>query len=161
MRKAGRDEEKGNSGNLRYGVKLLWDKETGGRAYVEGFPPLLFDRPVKFGGKSRFPCPDHYFFSAVGGCVITTFLFFRGRLKLKMKELQVSVQGEVNSVGPEGYRVANLDIVVHVGVDEGERSKAEKCAELAREFCHLTRSLERGIPVSVKYEVGIVDSDEK
>ena len=145
MRRVKRSFEK----NLRYAVELVWDKESGGKAYVRDFPPLGLDMPLDFGGKSRFPCPDELFFSAVGGCVLTTFLHFKERLELSLKGLRVSVKGNVGSIGPEGYRITAIDVLITMEVDDEERLKAEKCAELAKEYCHLTRSLEQGIPIKV------------
>jgi uncharacterized OsmC-like protein len=42
---------------------------------------------------------------------------------------------------------------MNVDVDEEEKLKAEECAELTKDFCHLTRSLEKGIPVKVTTNV--------
>lgn len=145
--------------NLKYNVNLFWDKESGGKAYVRNFPPLRFDIPVEFGGKSRFPCPDELFFSAVGGCLLTTFLYFKERLKLNLRGLQVSVQGTVDSVGSKGYQISSLEIIINVEADEEEKVKAERCAELAKEYCHLTRSLENGIPVKVSHKINNPDDD--
>jgi len=145
--------EKKGFKNLKYGVMLIWDMESGGKAYIRDFPPLELDMPVEFGGKSRFPCPDDLFFSAIGGCLLTTFLYFNERLKLNLRGLQVSVNGTVGSIGPEGYRVTGIEAVIHVEVDEEEKLKAEKCAELTKDYCHLTRSLEHGIPIKVWSDV--------
>jgi organic hydroperoxide reductase OsmC/OhrA len=142
---------------LEYEVKLIWDNESGGDAYISGFPKLKLDMPVEFGGKGRFPCPDELFFSAVGGCLLTTFLYFKERLKLNLRGLQVSVRGTVDSVGPKGYRIKDIEATFHVEVDEEEKLKAEECTELARDYCHLTRSLERGIPIEVWSEIEVVD----
>ena len=144
---------KDKSGNLEYNIRLLWDEESGGEAYVRNFPPLQFDMPTDFGGKSRSPCPDELFFSAIGGCLVTTFLYFKNRLDLKLLGLRVSVQGTVGSVGLKGYRIKSIKTALYVEVDEKETVKAEKCAELAKEFCHLTRSLERGVPIEAQYEI--------
>jgi organic hydroperoxide reductase OsmC/OhrA len=143
--------------SLEYKVKLVWDNESGGEAYICGFPKLKLDTPVEFGGKGRFPCPDELFFSAVGGCLLTTFLYFKERLELNLKGLQVSIHGTVDSVGPEGYRVTGIEATIHVEVDEREKSKAEECIGLAEDYCHLTHSLERGIPIKVRSEIRVLN----
>jgi organic hydroperoxide reductase OsmC/OhrA len=143
----------GKSGKLEYNIRLLWDEESGGEAYIRNFPPLQFDMPTDFGGKSRFPCPDELFFSAIGGCLVTTFLYFKNRLELNLLGLRVSVQGTVDSVGLKGYRIKNIKTALSIEVDAEETVKAEKCAELAKEFCHLTRSLELGISIEVQHEI--------
>jgi organic hydroperoxide reductase OsmC/OhrA len=138
---------------IEYKVKLVWDAESGGNVYITDFPKLKIDMPVEFGGKGRFPCPDELFFSAVGGCFLTTFLYFKERLKIKLRDLQILVQGTVENVGPKGYRISEIQITMNVDVDEEEKLKAEECAELTKDFCHLTRSLETGIPIKVTSNV--------
>ena len=138
---------------LEYQVKLVWDAESGGDVYITGFSKLKIDMPVEFGGKGRFPCPDELFFSAVGGCFLTTFLYFKERLKIKLRDLQILVQGTVKNVGPKGYRISGIQITMNVDVDEEDQLKAEECAELTKDFCHLTRSLETGIPIKVTSKV--------
>lgn len=139
--------------NLEYEVKLIWDTESGGDVHIRSFPKLKLDMPVEFGGRGRFPCPDELFFSAIGGCLLTTFLYFKERLKLDLRGLRVSVRGTIKSLGPKGYRIKDIKVIIYVEVDEGEKSKAKECIELARDYCHLTRSLERGIPIKVWSEI--------
>ena len=142
--------------NLEYRVKLVWDTESGGDIFIRHFPKLKLDIPVEFGGKSRFPCPDELFLSAVGGCFLTTFLYFKERLRIELRSLQVLVNGTVDYTGPEGYRIKKIEIIIHVEVDREEKLKAEECVELTKTFCHLTRSLEEGIPIKVKSECKLV-----
>ncbi len=139
--------------NLNYRVKLVWDDESGGDVYIRRFPRLKIDIPEKFGGKSRAPCPDELFFSAIGGCLLTTFLYFKKKLELELRELEVIVQGTLDYAGRRGYRIADIGVVMSIDVDEEEGSKAEECVELTREYCHLIRSLEKGIPIRIESEI--------
>jgi len=138
-----------DSKSLEYEITLVWDTKSGGRAFIRDFRPLEFDMPTEFGGGSRFPCPDEHLFSAVGGCLLTTFLYFRKRLRLSLRDLRVSVRGTVDSVGPKGYRITGIEASIAVEVDAREKSKAEKCAELTKDYCHIARSVEAGFPVKV------------
>jgi len=138
-----------DSKSLQYEITLVWDTESGGRAFIRDFRPVEFDMPTEFGGRSRFPCPDEFLFSAVGGCLLTTFLYFKKKLRLSLRDLRVSVRGTVDSVGPMGYRITGIEVSIGVGVDAREKTKAEKCVELAKDYCHITRSIEAGVPVEV------------
>ena len=145
-----------NSRSLKYEVKLLWDGESGGEAHIRETPALKIDMPVEFGGRGRFPCPDELFFSAVGGCLLTTFLYFKEKLRFFLRGLQVSVKGIVNLIGPKGYRIAGIEAFIRIEVDEKEKLKAEKCAELTRDYCHITRSLEQAIPLRISSKITCV-----
>lgn len=141
--------------NLKYEVELTWDGETGGEAHIGSFPALRLDMPVDFGGKGKFPCPDELFFSAVGGCLLTTFLYFKEKLRLHLRGLQVSVKGAVDLIGKKRYQIMGIEALIKVETDENERLKAKECAELARDYCHITRSLEPSFPIKISAEIQI------
>ena len=142
--------------HLKYEVELAWDKETGGEARIGKFPPLKLDMPIEFGGKGRFPCPDELFFSAVGGCLLTTFLYFKEKLRLHLRGLQVSVKGVVDLIDKKRYQITGIEALIKVETDENEKLKAKECAELARDYCHITRSLEPSFPIKVSAEIQIL-----
>ncbi len=141
------------SKNLEYDLDLIWDKQSGCHVNIQGFPKTKLDMPVEFGGMSSAPCPDELFFTAIGGCILTTFIYFKERLKLNLKGLRVSVQGTVDYLGSKGYRISEIKIVVNVEVPKDEKLKAEECTELATNYCHLTRSLEEGIPLKISSKI--------
>jgi len=137
--------------NLKYEVVLAWDKETGGEAHIGSFPAIRLDMPVEFGGKGRFPCPDELFFSAVGGCLLTTFLYYKKKLRLRLKGLQIPVKGTVDFTGKKGYEITGIEATFKIETDETERAK--ECAELAKHYCHIARSLEPTIPIKISTKI--------
>ncbi len=141
---------------IRCMVRVVWDMESGGVSYIRDLTPLILDTPVEFGGRGRSYCPDELFLSAIGGCLLTTFLYFKRRLRLNIKGLQVSIYGSTDLIGPEGYRITGITAVIHVEVNVEEKEKTEECIELTREYCHLTRSLEHTIPIKIKHEIRTV-----
>lgn len=141
------------NGTLKYEVELMWDKESGAEAKTTKNHTFNLDMDSEFGGKGRYPCPDELFLSALGGCFITTFLWFKERIKFNIKNLGVSVEGIVSHVGPKGYRITGIAAAITVEVDEKERENAKKAAELTREYCHLTRSIDSAIPINFSAEI--------
>jgi len=144
-----------NPKHLKYQIKLLWDGKSGGEVDFKGFT-LRLDTPVEFGGRGRYPCPDELLFSAVGGCLLTTFLYFQRKLRLRLEDLQVTISGDIDLIGPEGYRITRIEAVLHIQTIEEEEAKAKECAALTRDFCHITRTLERAIPTEISAEVTCV-----
>jgi organic hydroperoxide reductase OsmC/OhrA len=142
---------------LEYDLKLVWDNQSGG---VISFRDVMLnlDTPVTFGGRGRFPCPDEYFFAAVGGCYLTTFLYFKEKLELKLHDLLITVRGVVSYGGPRGYRIQKINISIAVGIDQRDRSRAIECLDYTQQFCHLTRSIEEGIPVEASVDIHEVDT---
>lgn len=144
--------------NLKYETELIWDLESGVKVhtrevYTGEAHELKLDMPIEFGGKGRFPCADDLFFSAVGGCILITFLYFKAQLGLRLKGLQVLVKGKVDLVGMRRYEVTDIEVIIHIETEEKERPKAEECVELTRYYCHLGRVLNPAIPLRISTEV--------
>jgi len=138
---------------LRYGAVVRWDKESGGEVSCKEAVGFKVDMPTEFSGRGRYPCPDQVFLASIGGCLLTTFLYFKRRLDLEAEDVRVSVDGEVALVGAEGYRIEWVEAILHVKAKSGEGDLARRCAELARDYCHITRTIEKALPVRVYVEV--------
>ena len=132
-------------------INLLWDGESGGEVNIRNHPPLRLDTPVEYGGKGRYPCPDEIFLSAIGGCLLTTFLYFKRKIRLHLEGLRISVSGNVGLVGPEGYRITDLKAVIRIKTSKEEEANVKKCVEWTKDYCHITRALT--VPVKISMEI--------
>jgi organic hydroperoxide reductase OsmC/OhrA len=139
--------------HLEYKVNLLWDGKSGGTIPFEKYPALKLDTPIEFGGEGRYPCPDELFISAVGGCLLTTFLYFRRKFDFPLEKLQISINGTVDSIPREGYRLTSIEAKLHITTNKNEEATAKKCAEYTKTFCHITRVLEQAIPIEMTVDV--------
>ena len=102
---------------------------------LEDHHPIPLDTPSYFGGEGIHPCPDELFFSSIGGCLLTTFLYFQRRLELPLKDVQISVRGEVKFLGPKGYTIDETYANIKIKTTSDAASKAERCAKLTEVFC--------------------------
>lgn len=144
---------------MDYHVDVLWDGETGGSVRCDKCDELRIDMPEDFEGHGRSPCPDQLFLASIGGCLLTTFIHFANRFQLGIGDLGISVEGEVSLIEGVGYRIRSVEVKVRVEADTEEVEVAEKCAELARDYCHITKSIENAIPVDVAIEVSSTHAD--
>lgn len=140
---------------LQYSVEVTWDNHTGGEVNIGRFPGLRLDMPVEFGGEGRYPCPDELFLSAVSACLLTTFLYFKKGMKIELEEFHVSAKQTIEKPKTDGYRMTGIDASIRVKVRRQDRRKAEKCVELARKYCHITRTLETAIPIRISTEIQV------
>jgi organic hydroperoxide reductase OsmC/OhrA len=140
---------------IEYKVDLSWDGKSGGEITLPKGSTLHIDIPKEFGGEGRYLCPDELFFSAVGGCLLTTFLYMHKKLKFNLKGLRISVDGDVESHGPEGYRVTGTHVNLNVETDDKGKDEAQDCVEMTKKFCHITRSIERCMLVEVSSKVTV------
>ena len=139
--------------HLSYQVNVDWDGASGGLVECENCGDLKLDMPREFSGLGRNPCPDQLFLAAIGGCLLTTFLHFRSRLKLDVEDVRIMVSAEIDLKPSEGYRIGSVNAVMRIRADAEDEELARRCAELARDYCHITRSIEPSLPVDVAIEV--------
>jgi hypothetical protein len=52
------------------------------------------------------------------------------------------------------FRVTGIDVELNPEVLEGDRQRQERCQKLFEDFCIVTESVRRGIPVNVKVAEG-------
>ena len=139
---------------LNYEAEAIWDGLTGGNVVV-GEYTVSFDTPLEYGGQGSAPCPDQLFLSAIGGCLLNTFLSFRRRLGAETRSVKIKTGCRVELRNPNGYRLTQISATIRVATEKGEESRNRRCAELARDYCHITKSIESAVPVDVEI---VVDS---
>jgi organic hydroperoxide reductase OsmC/OhrA len=138
---------------LQYRVELKWDGKTGGTVECQNCGDLKIDMPQDFAGFGRSPCPDQLFLASIGGCLLTTFLHFARRLHLDVRDIRIPVREQISLRKSEGYRITAVEAEIQVDTDGEYVELAGRCAELARDYCHITRSMEASIPVNVSIKV--------
>ncbi len=138
--------------HLVYTSKAEWNHNSGGTAKVDGFK-IDFDTPQEHGGNGTSPCPDQLFMTSLAGCIVNTFNYYRRMLKADTLDLKVDVSSDIELTETSGYRVTGININIRVWTDEENHELNKKCAERATEFCHLTKSIEKAIPIETSITV--------
>lgn len=130
---------------IEYYSSSEWDGQTGGTATVPNNQKIVYDTPKSYGGKGDGLCPDELFVSAILGCLNNTFLDFQRKFEMELKSL--SFKGKATGIfDGEGYKITGVTVSGEVVVGEDELGTGERCVELMREYCHLTRTIEDCIP---------------
>jgi uncharacterized OsmC-like protein len=142
--------------DLRFQANLVWDGESGGEVRAGKFQGLKLDMPIEFGGNGRYPCPDELFLSAVAGCLLTTFLYFRKRLKVDVTGFRISISATLHG-GLEGYRLADMEATIFAEAKKSNEPEVKRCIELAKQYCHLTRTLEKAVSIRILDTIMVVD----
>ncbi len=137
---------------LHYHAYSKWDKESGGVADTGNFL-IPFDTPEEYNGRETSPCPDQLFLASLTGCLLNTFLYYKNELGAETLDIQVDADAEITLMSPIGYRMTGIDIRIKVESSEDYLELNKTCAERARDFCHLTKSIEEAIPITVTIEI--------
>ena len=137
---------------LKYSAEAQWNHESGGTVQVDGFT-IDFDTPHEHGGNETAPCPDQLFMTSLAGCIINTFNYYRAMLDAETQDIKVTVSSDIELTKTSGYRVTGIKIDLRVWSDEENHELNTKCAERAIDYCHITKSIEKAIPIETSIEV--------
>ncbi|HUC76376.1 MAG TPA: OsmC family protein [Vicinamibacterales bacterium] len=114
---------------------------------VPGAPTIRFDEPAPLGG-ARAPNAAAVLGAAVGNCLAASLTFCLRRARMDVKDLTVNVTTHVARNERGRFRIDGIDVELEpvVGADG---ARLERCSELFEDFCTVTASVQRGIPVRV------------
>lgn len=121
--------------------KVRWDWETA--------PPLLMDEPAPLGGQ-RGPNASRLVAAAVGNCLTASLLFCLQRSKIPVAGAVTRVTGTVTRNEKGRLRLGGFRVRIELPVDAGEADRFARCLSLFEDYCVVTESVRRGIPVEVE-----------
>jgi len=140
--------------HLHYAAEAKWDHETGGTAQLDGFTQR-FDTPHEHDGNETAPCPDQLFAASLAGCIINTFNYYRRILEAETRDLTVNASMDIELTDTDGYRVTGINIDIQVWSDQENKDLNQRIAERAKEYCHITKSIEPAIPINTQITIHI------
>lgn len=136
---------------MEYVANTEWDGKTGGIARLRE-SELVFDTPEIYGGRGQGLCPYRLFIAGVLGCLNNTFLDVKRRSELEL--ISFSLEGKlIVQFDGEGYSITKLLVTGEVEVGEEALYLGERCVELAKKYCPLTRSTKDCIPIEYAIKV--------
>ena len=111
-------------------------------------PSILFDEPEPLGG-NRAPNAAAVLGAAVGECLAASLAFCLRRARVGVDGLTARVTTRVTR-NPEGrFRIGGIDVELVPEVADADRARLGRCEALFEDFCVVTESVRRGIPVNV------------
>ena len=112
-------------------------------------PELVLDEPEPL-GKGRGPNAARLVGAAVANCLAASLVFC---LKSKFRQIPGPVRamasGRLERNERGRYRIAAIDVVLSLAEASGQMPHQERCLEQFEDFCVVTESVRRGIPVAV------------
>ena len=114
---------------------------------VPGPPSVMFDEPPPLGG-GRAPNAAAVLGAAVGNCLAASLAFCLRRAHVDVVHLNANVTTHVVRNEKGRFRIGSIDVelVPELGkIDAG----IGRCEELFEDFCTVTASVRKGIPIHV------------
>lgn len=116
---------------------------------LPGLPPLALDEPPPL-GENRGPNATRVLGAAIGHCLAASLLFCLSKARVEVGHVAVRVTGTVTRNDEGRLRVGDLRVALAPTVRPSDRERIARCLELFEEFCIVTGSVRRGIPVQVE-----------
>lgn len=118
--------------------KVFWQGGLKTSSVVRGFE-LGTDKPKSDFGTNTDPAPMEVFISGMGACLLSTFVWAVFRAHVEIEDCTVDVKATTTKTGDDGISGAIMKLTVWS--DDENRKKLEKCFDLAKNTCTLTKSV--------------------
>lgn len=116
---------------------------------TEGLPPIVFDEPPPL-GEGTGPNAASVLAAAIGNCLAASFAFCLRKVRLEPVDVSAEVVAHVVRNEQGRFRIKSIDVELAPEVLEQDRPRLQRCEQLFEDFCIVTESVRRGIPVNVK-----------
>jgi uncharacterized OsmC-like protein len=115
---------------------------------IPGRPSIVFDEPEPL-GTNRAPNAAAVLGAAVGNCLAASLAFCLRKSRIDVRDLTVDVTTHVAKNEKGRFRVRAIDVALSPVIGAGDSAKFERCEDLFEDFCIVTASVQRGIPVNI------------
>ena len=114
----------------------------------ENMPSLIVDETMPI-GLGAGPNPARLLASAVGHCTSSSLVYCLQKARIRVRDLETTVNTSVDRNEEGRWRVSSLDVQLRLEVDEEDRMRVLTCLKIFEDYCTVTQSLRKGIPVNI------------
>lgn len=114
---------------------------------VPGAPSVMFDEPKPLGG-GKAPNAVAVLGAAVGNCLSASLAFCLRKARIELLDMTAHVVTHVVRNEKGRFRISGIDVELTPTLGRAE-APIGRCEELFEDFCTVTASVRRGIPVKV------------
>lgn len=100
-------------------------------------------------GEGRGPNAAALVAAAAANCLAASLLFCLRKSRVAVTGLSARVAAHVARNEAGRLRLSHLDVELEPGIGPDDRAKLDRCAQIFEDFCVVTASLRRGVPVNV------------
>jgi organic hydroperoxide reductase OsmC/OhrA len=120
---------------------------------IPELPSLMTDEPASTGGANEGPNASRLLAVAVGNCLSSSLAFCLKRAKIELESLRTDVEVRITR-NEKGYlRVKQMKVDLHPEfASPDDLKKSEKCRQVFQDYCIVTESVRKGIPVEVAFK---------
>jgi uncharacterized OsmC-like protein len=112
-------------------------------------PTLRSDEPEPL-GKGDGPNPTRMLLAAVGHCLSASLLFCLSKAHIDVGDVTTTATARLERNEKGRWRIEDLHVTIQHAADAETAKRMERCLALFEDFCVVTESVRRGIPVRVE-----------
>jgi len=127
-------------------IEMLQDYQFKVSFSREGLEPLLMDEPQPV-GKGQYPNAGLLVAAATGNCLASSLCFCLRRARVEVKGMTAVVRTTIERNEKGRLRITGINVELKPVV--GDMKKFEVCRDIFEDFCIVTQSVRKGIPVKV------------
>jgi organic hydroperoxide reductase OsmC/OhrA len=115
---------------------------------VVGAQPITLDEAPPL-GEGAGPTPAGLLAAAIGGCLSASLTLCLNKAKLEPDAVNAHVTAHIARNADGRLRIEGMDVDLTPCFAGGDEGRFERCKALYQDFCIVTESVRRGIPVHV------------
>lgn len=119
-------------------------------------PELVLDEPAPL-GRGLGPNAARLIAAGVANCLSSSLLFCMRKFKQTPGRLRAEVTGELQRNERGRVRIKRFDVALRLSTPAASIGHFDRCLAQFEDFCIVTESVRRGIPVGVR----VLDADER
>jgi len=113
-------------------------------------PDLFLDEPPSMGGSGKGPNAARMIVAGVANCLSASLAFCLQKSRVDMEGLRVRCHGTLERNERGRLRLTGIRIEPVVTMPVEQASRLERCLAMFEDFCIVTESVRKGIPVDVQ-----------
>lgn len=139
--------------NPRYESTIVWDNAYHTKARVADGQEVIGDEPEQYGGSGDGITPEDMLLSAIGGCLVATYIGGLSAVGIMVKSLRLNVSGRVNFRAAYGLEAGNpgfesIKIAVDIQTDSSP-DKVKRILDRLLKTAPIPDTIIRPVPLDV------------
>ena len=127
--------------------RVRFDDPAGAELRVDELPPF---------GKGKGPNPARLVAAAVANCLAASLVFcLRNKFRGDPPRVSAKATGRIERNERGRHRIAGIDVVITLPDGPAPLPHLDRCLEQFEDFCIVTESIRRGIPVTVSVKAPV------
>lgn len=118
----------------------------------EKMADLLVDEPPPL-GDDEGPNAARVLGAAVGNCLSASLLFCLRKSRVVVTGLKTEVTGRIIRNEEGRFRIDRINARIVTAVPEEDRARVGRCLDVFEDFCIVSASVRKGIPIDVEVDI--------